>query len=113
MNTRGPELPTDGPDHVQRDIIFLSRVEFQADSTQLVCSTGANVSVMVLQFCKSSPQKNRPLESDHRRGTVWVAIEYSYKLGHKMNLHIFANPVTNYKRCVCSTPRENVVHTNT
>ena len=59
------------------------RVKFQADNTELVHSTGANVSVMVLQSCKSSPQKSRPLESGHRRHGVWIAIEYSYKLGQK------------------------------
>ena len=62
---------------------FRSRVEFQAGNAQLVCSTGANVSVMVLQGFKSSPQKSRPLESGHRRHGVWLAIEYSYKLGQK------------------------------
>ena len=41
------------------------------------------MSVIVLQGCKSSPQKSRPLVSGHRRGAVWIAIEYSYKLGHK------------------------------
>ena len=48
----------------------------------MVHSTGANVSVMVLQGCKFSPhdQKNRLLESGHRRHAVWIAIEYSYKL---------------------------------
>ena len=70
---------------------FRSRVEFQADNAQLVRSTGANVSVMVLQHLKSSPQKSRPLESGHRRHDVWVAIEYSYKLGQKMNLNFSAN----------------------
>ena len=54
LNTQGLELPTDG-----RRTSFRSRVEFQADST------GVNVSVMVLQGCKSSPQKSRPLESGH------------------------------------------------
>ena len=62
---------------------FRSRVEFQVDNIQLVHSTGANVSVMVLQGRKSSPQKSRPLESGHRRHAVWIAIEYSYKLGQK------------------------------
>ena len=38
---------------------------------------------MVLQGRKSSPQKSRPLESGHRRHGVWIAIEYSYKLGQK------------------------------
>ena len=87
MNTQGPELPTDGPDHTTRPKGHHSgpRVEFQADNIQSVRSTGVNVSVMVLQGHKSSPQKSRPLESGHRRRTVWIAIEYSYKLGQKMN----------------------------
>ena len=46
-------------------------------NAQLVWSTGANVSVMVLQGCKSSPQKSRPLESGHSRHGVWIAIEYT------------------------------------
>ena len=45
--------------------------------------TGVNVSVMVLQGRKSSPQKSRPPEYGHRRHGVWIAIEYSYKLGQK------------------------------
>ena len=64
---------------------FRSRVEFQADNAQLVRSTGVNVSVMVLQGRKS------PLESGHRRHAVWIAIEYSYKLGQKMNFNFCAN----------------------
>ena len=64
---------------------FRSRVEFQAHKIQLVRSTGANVLAMVSQGCKSSPQKSRPPESAHRRHSVWIAIEYSYKLGQKMN----------------------------
>ena len=57
------------------------------------------MSVMVLQGRKS-PQKSRPLESGHRRHAVWIAIEYSYKLGQKMNLNfvrtrlVFAETVT-------------------
>ena len=62
---------------------FRSRVEFQADNTQLVRSTGANVSVMVLQGPKYSTQKSRPLESSHRRHGVCIAIECSYKLDQK------------------------------
>ena len=62
---------------------FQSRVEFQVDNAQLVCSTGVKVSVMALQGRKSSPQKSRPLESGHRRHAVWIAIEYSYKLSQK------------------------------
>ena len=50
---------------------------------QLVRSTGANVSVMVLQGLKYSPQKSRPLESGHRRHGVCIAIECSYKLDQK------------------------------
>ena len=49
------------------------------------------MSIMVLQYCKSSPQKSRPLKSGHRRRGVWLAIEYSYKLGQKMNLNFSAN----------------------
>ena len=71
----------------RRDII----PEFQANNAQSVHSTGANVSVMALQGCKTSPQKSRPLESVHRRYGVWIAIEYSYKLGQKMNLSFSAN----------------------
>ena len=41
------------------------------------------MSVMVLQGRKSYPQKSRPPESGHRRHGVWIAIEYSYKLGQK------------------------------
>ena len=59
--------------------------------SRLVCSTGANVSVMVLQGCKSSPQKSRPLESGHRRHGVCIAIEYSYKLAQKYDLNFRAN----------------------
>ena len=70
---------------------FRSRVEFQAGNAQLVRSTGATVSVMVLQDFKSSPQKSRPLESGHWRYGVWLAIEYRFKLGQKMNLNFSAN----------------------
>ena len=45
----------------------------QAGYTQLACSTGAIVSVMVLQGCKSTPQKSRPIESGHSRHAVQVA----------------------------------------
>ena len=60
---------------------FRSRVEFQAGYTQLVCSTGANVSVMVLQGYKFTPQKSKPIESGHGRHAVQVANVCSYKLG--------------------------------
>ena len=84
VKTRGDQLPTDGPDHTTTDgTSFQSRVEFQADNAQLVRSTGANVSVMVLQGLKYSPQKSRPLESGHRRHGVCIAIECSYKLDQK------------------------------
>ena len=104
VNTRGPELPTDGPDHIANQAegtSIQSRVEFQADNAQLVRSTGVNVTVMVLQGRKSSPQKSRPLESGHRRHGVWIAIEYSYKLGQKNEFKflvrtrlVFTDPVT-------------------
>ena len=85
VKTRGPELPTDGPRPYNQaeGTSFQSRVEFQVDNAQLVRSTGVKVSVMALQGRKSSPQKSRPLESGHRRHAVWIAIEYSYKLGRK------------------------------
>ena len=47
------------------------------------CAPQVSVSVMALQGRKSSPQKSRPLESGHRRHAVWIAIEYSYKLGQE------------------------------
>ena len=75
MQIRGDQLPTDGP--------FRPRVEFQANNAQLVRSTGANMSIMLLQDPKSSPQKSRPFGSGHRRHGVWLAIGYSYKLGQK------------------------------
>ena len=74
--TRGPYNQAEGTS-------FQSRVEFQVDNAQLVRFTGVRVSVMALQGRKSSPQKSRPLESGHRRHAVWIAIEYSYKLGQK------------------------------
>ena len=49
------------------------------------------MSVMVLQGPKFTPQKSRPLESGHRRYGVRLAIQYSYKLGQKMNLNFSAN----------------------
>ena len=74
-------------------------VQFQADNAQLVRSTGANMSVIVLQGCKSSPQKSRPLEFGHRKHAVWIAIEHNYKLRQQMNLLVqtrlvFAETVT-------------------
>ena len=48
MKTRGAELLTDDPNHATRPKGSL-RVEFQADDTQLLCSTGANVLIMVLK----------------------------------------------------------------
>ena len=38
---------------------------------------------MVLQGCKSTPQKSRPIESGHGRHAVQVANVCSYKLGLK------------------------------
>ena len=58
VKTRGHQSPSDGPDHSTRlKGPFWSRIGFQAGYIQLVCSTGANVSVMVLQVCKSTPRK--------------------------------------------------------
>ena len=50
------------------------------------------MSVMVLQGRKSSPQKSRPPESGHRRHGVWIAIEYSYKLGQKKEFKFLCVP---------------------
>ena len=41
------------------------------------------MSVMVLQGCKSTPQKSRPIESGHGRHAVQVASVCGYKLGQK------------------------------
>ena len=79
MKTWAHQSPSDTP--------FWSRVEFQAGYTQLMHSTGANVSMMVLQGCKSTPQKSRPIESGHGRHAVQVANVCSYKLGQKMNFN--------------------------
>ena len=46
---------------------------------------------MVLQGCKSTPQKSRPIESGHGRHAVQVANVCSYKLGQKMNFNFGAN----------------------
>ena len=62
-------------------ILARSGVGFRAGGARLVRSTGANVSVMLLQDPRSSPQKGRPFGSGHRRHGVWLAIGYSYKLG--------------------------------
>ena len=86
MKTRGHRSPLDGPNHSTRPnegTPFQSRIEFQAGYTQLACSTGANASVMVIQCCKSTPQKSRPVESGHGRHAMRVAIECSYKLSQK------------------------------
>ena len=72
VKTQGHQSPSDGPDHSTRPKgHHSSRV--QAGYTQLVHSTGANVAVMVLQGCKSTPQKSRPTESGHGRHAVQVA----------------------------------------
>ena len=63
----------------RRDTIPVEDIEFQAGYTQLVRSTGANVSVMVLQgSTESTPQKSRPIESGHGRHAVQVANVCSY-----------------------------------
>ena len=62
VKTRGSELLTHA----------LTTRPNGTDSTQLVRSTGANVSVMALQGCKFSPQKSRPLESGDSRHAYMV-----------------------------------------
>ena len=64
---------------------------FKPGYTQLVHPTGANVSVMVLQGYKFTPQKSRPIESGHGRHAVQVANVCSYKLGKKINFNLGAN----------------------
>ena len=75
----------------QRDTILVE-VDFQAGYTQLVHSTDANVLVMVLPDCKSTPQKSRPIESGHGRHAVQVAnvCSYSMSLAKKMNFNFCA-----------------------
>ena len=68
VKTRGHQSPPDGPDHSTRPKGHHSG--FQAGYTHLARSTGA---VMVLQGCKSTPQKSRPIESGHGRHVVQVA----------------------------------------
>ena len=79
VKTRGHQSPPDGPEHSTRPKGHHSGL--QASYTQLVRSTGANVSVMVLQDYKFTPQKSRPIESGHGRHAVQVANVCSYKLG--------------------------------
>ena len=91
VNIRGPELPTGGPGGPDRTTRLKGHHSSQGSNSRPIMpnwcapqvSTGVNVSVMVLQGRKSSPQKSRPLESGHRRHGVWIAIEYSYKLGQE------------------------------
>ena len=91
VNIRGPELPTGGPGGPDRTTRLKGHHSSQGSNSRPIMpnwcapqvSTGVNVSVMVLQGRKSSPQKSRPPESGHRRHGVWIAIEYSYKLGQK------------------------------
>ena len=82
VKTQGHQLPSDGPDHSTSPKGHYS-VEFQAGYTQLARSTGANVSVMVLQGFKSTPQKSRLIESGHGRHAVQVANVCGYKLGQQ------------------------------
>ena len=70
-------------EHVICRYLQPTQPEFQAGYTQLARSTSANVSVMILQGCKSTPQKSRPIESGHLRHAVQVANVCSYKLGLK------------------------------
>ena len=82
VKTRGHQSPPAGPDHPTRPKGHHSgRGEFQGGYTQLARSTGANLSVMVLQDCKSTPQKTIPIESGHGRHAVQVDNVCSYKLG--------------------------------
>ena len=85
VKTRGHQSLPDGPDHSTRPKGHHSGrgQHSRLVTPQLARSTGANVSVMVLQGCKSTPQKSRPIESGHGRHAVQVANVCSYKLGLK------------------------------
>ena len=88
---RWQKLPGEDTGHQSPQMVLTTQLDrrdtipvegkFQAGYTQLAHSTGANVSVMVLQGCKSTPQKSRPIESGHGRHAVQVANVCSYKLG--------------------------------
>ena len=47
---------------------------------------------MVLQGCKSTPQKSRPSESGHGRHAVQVANMCSYKLSYKSEFQFLCEP---------------------
>ena len=85
VKTRGHQSPPDGADHSTRPKGHHSGrgQNLRLATPQLARSTGANVSVMVLQGYKSTPQKSRPIESGHGRHAVQVANVCSYKLGLK------------------------------
>ena len=93
VKSRGHQSLPDGPDHPTRPKGHHSGggSHSRLVTPQLACSTGANVSVMVLQGCKSTPQKSRPIKSGHGRHAVQVANVCSYKLGLKINFNFSAN----------------------
>ena len=93
VKTRSHQSPPDDPDHPTRPKGHHSGrgQHSRLVTPQLARSTGANVSVMVLQGCKSTPQKSRPIEPGHGRHAVQVANVCSYKLGLKMNFNFSAN----------------------
>ena len=72
VKTRGHQLPSDGSDHSTRP---------KGHHSGRGWNYSAKVSVKVLQGCKSTPQKSRPIESGHERHAVQVANVCSYKLG--------------------------------
>ena len=80
LKIQGYKLPKDGPDHATR--LKGHRSKFQANNTQLVCSTQPTCQSWFYKVV-NSPPKCRPLESGHRRHGVWIAIEDSYKLGQR------------------------------
>ena len=76
VNTQAPELPTDGPDHTNTTRPN-GHHSGQGWNSRPITSNW--YTPQVLQGCKSSTQKSRPLESGHRRRAVWIAISWAKK----------------------------------
>ena len=69
IKTQGHKLALDGPDHITRRITPIGVLH------KCQCVGHGFTRLQILD------QKSRQLESGHRRHGVWMAIEYSYKLG--------------------------------
>ena len=77
----GHRSPSDGPGHSTRPKGHHSRISGWLHPNWCTPQVPSNVAVMVLQGCKSTPQKSRPIESGLGRHAVQVANVCSYKLG--------------------------------